>query len=539
MWPLFRQVISWASPWGRYCRILIALFLFRGVVLLCVLPPFEGWDEYQHVAYAAYLVEEGHPPQLGGDSRVPPWMHAALVKYPHSHFGVEQVGIIGGLTYEQYWTQASPPSVLVEQSAIPLYQAQHPPLYYRLIAPIVRRMCPTSDLRSLIGVLRGLNLLLGAAAMALFLWAVGRLTTDGPHRYMIGLLAAVQPLFLMNCVRVANDALAVLLGSAAVVALLVSADPLAWKGRLVGGVALGASILAKTVNLGLAPFACVAAIWPASRGSRWAVRSLVALLVVLAPAVVLTYSYFSGNVSRYGMLTPMQEAVRNREAGRTWRDAVATARQIDWPDELSRRFIRRSLWAGAWSFVNVPRWMHRGHEWMFLAAAAGYFWLMWHKRRVARPLFLTYRTIALLVVLNGSMAAGLMYHMLHSKMLCGTITTNTWYAAVTFPWMLCLACQGWACYPGSRLVAIFGGMLLAILITAEWYGVFLGMIPYYTQAGSISLSIERLASLHPVWLHPAVGGAAILGGIATGVVAVGALVRSMRAAPVSQCRSSE
>jgi hypothetical protein len=34
---------------------LIAAFLARGPLYLSVFPPFEGWDEYQHLGYIAYL----------------------------------------------------------------------------------------------------------------------------------------------------------------------------------------------------------------------------------------------------------------------------------------------------------------------------------------------------------------------------------------------------------------------------------------------------------------------------------------------------
>jgi hypothetical protein len=35
--------------------LLIAAFLARAPLYLCVFPPFEGWDEYQHLAYIVHL----------------------------------------------------------------------------------------------------------------------------------------------------------------------------------------------------------------------------------------------------------------------------------------------------------------------------------------------------------------------------------------------------------------------------------------------------------------------------------------------------
>ena len=39
--------------------------LARGVMLMCVLPPLEGWDEYQHVAYVHSMHETGRRPVYG------------------------------------------------------------------------------------------------------------------------------------------------------------------------------------------------------------------------------------------------------------------------------------------------------------------------------------------------------------------------------------------------------------------------------------------------------------------------------------------
>ena len=60
--------MSWdvtrARGWRAYCGLLVSLFLVRGMWLLCVIPPLEQWDEYQHVAYFQHLVEHGEAPVL-------------------------------------------------------------------------------------------------------------------------------------------------------------------------------------------------------------------------------------------------------------------------------------------------------------------------------------------------------------------------------------------------------------------------------------------------------------------------------------------
>ena len=56
--------------WKRTRFLLVALVLCRGLVWLCVLPPFEGWDEYQHVGYVQHVAETGRAAVLG-ETNVP------------------------------------------------------------------------------------------------------------------------------------------------------------------------------------------------------------------------------------------------------------------------------------------------------------------------------------------------------------------------------------------------------------------------------------------------------------------------------------
>ena len=61
--------------WRRLRVLLVALVVCRGVVLLSILPPFEGWDEYQHVAYVEHMRRQVERLLLAR----PPWrLHYSL-----------------------------------------------------------------------------------------------------------------------------------------------------------------------------------------------------------------------------------------------------------------------------------------------------------------------------------------------------------------------------------------------------------------------------------------------------------------------------
>ncbi len=208
-------------PRLRLKVILVALVLCRGLVLLCVLPPFEGWDEFQHVAYIVHLNESGRRPILG-ETLVSHSLQSRLSTFPHGPYALKMLKSTGAVDYATFWTR--PPlatrkaTVLPPSTPLSLYEAQHGPLYYRLVAPLFAFAGGVGDLRTSIGVLRLVNLLLTASSVWIALGMAERLIRDRVLSELCGLLIATQPLFLINGVRVANDALGMFFATAAVAA---------------------------------------------------------------------------------------------------------------------------------------------------------------------------------------------------------------------------------------------------------------------------------------------------------------------------------
>ena len=88
--------------------LFIAVFLARAPLYLSVFPPFEGWDEYQHLAYIAYLDQTGRIPVFGPDTRVPFTLRPLVISLPHSRWGGDQVKEWGALSYPDYWAGPAP-----------------------------------------------------------------------------------------------------------------------------------------------------------------------------------------------------------------------------------------------------------------------------------------------------------------------------------------------------------------------------------------------------------------------------------------------
>ena len=241
-----------------------------------------------------------------------------------------------------------------------------------------------------------------------------------------------------------------------------------------------------------------------------------------AGLIVVCGAYFYHNLTTFGLLTPMQEAVQNRAAGKTLSDVLAAAQEMDLGDELVRRFYRRSLWTGGWSYLQPPSAAVRVQEYGFYFASLGFLFALAPTIRKRRGLSVSSGLMLRVFLLCALTAAGLCYHMVHTKMLLGSVATNIWYAAVIFPWFLVLYVQGLAYWPVPRIGVISAVILIATFLATELRGTLMTMLSTYTGGGSGMVAIRRMAEMHPAWLGPIVGGVALVGVLMATGLAIGA-----------------
>jgi hypothetical protein len=503
------------SPsWRRLRWLLVGLVLCRGLAAVCVLPPFEGWDEYQHVAYVEHVRATGQRAVLW-ETSVSPALLAGVVAFPQPDCAArDQLGVLGAVGYAEFWSRhdplapgTSPPRFRGGSNA--LYQAQHSPLYYRLAAPLYAALGGADDLRRSVGGLRLANVALTAAAVWVALGALRKVVRRERDAALIGLALAAHPLFLLNGARVANDALGVALATSAVAAglslLTVAAAGgrgLAWRAGVVG-LLVGLAVQAKATNLGLIPFAAFC--WLGSVCRLRPRPSRAALMAVLMPAgcLLVIQGEVRFNLARFGGLTSMQEAAINHHKGLGRAELLRTAATFDWPRSLTRLWTRDLFFTGGWSFQPAPRrWVRLYRDgvtaglfgWACLGALA----LSRHRR--AGPFTSAWVPLAC-VVLVASYTAALAYHMVQSKLAWGVSTTNPWYASPALPWFLALVCGGGLCWPLGRWLrpaiplALAGAGLLCEIIAFSGL-----MVPLYTGGATGRLALVRLAWLQPGFL---------------------------------------
>ena len=233
------SVLTWLGNWRRFCLLLTLLFVVRGIFVLSILPPLEGWDEYQHIARLAFQDETGTTPAIGDRPDVPHSLLSTLSRFPHSETSRSHTSRFGGRTYGAFWTTPDASTDLNDDVSIFLYQSQQGPLYYRCMTPLYHLLDFIGHPLRTIATLRLVNLLFGAMAIYVALRSVGGAMRPGADRYLLAILISLQPLYLLNTTRVANDAMAVFFGTL-FIAILLRRGSRRWLATsFVAGVLLG------------------------------------------------------------------------------------------------------------------------------------------------------------------------------------------------------------------------------------------------------------------------------------------------------------
>jgi hypothetical protein len=488
-----------SRSWWLAAGALIAAFLARGPLYLSVLPPFEGWDEYQHLAYIVHVDETGTLPVY--ENRVPASLRPLVVSMPHSVSGSEQLHDWGVLSYNDFWITPRPSasSPLPASAAPRLYQSQHPPLAYLLALPVWHALNPVHPLDA-IAALRALNLLNVAAALVLFAAALPRLVPAFGPRVAVLALVCLHPLFFQNVARVANDGLAVATGIAGL-SLLVLADgrTLASRGVL-AAVCLAASVWSKQTSLTIMPaLALLPVIGWASRvppGRVWRATGAAALAFV-----VLTAPLWVWNYQRYGVILTTQDSVELAARGSTSSALMTAFSQVRWGSVVDMFIMPGRPWVGGWSYLAMPQALSAVHGWywgMMLAAAAagGVIALRRRPGSLDRTAVVDLGVCATAVIFT---TIGMSYHIVLSQAVYGRVMTNPWYFMTTLPFFFVLVVRGLDTV-GRRLALGAATGLTLLYIGIDLYGTLIAMPAAYTSVPKAALQWARLSTIHPAML---------------------------------------
>jgi len=495
----FIQALSPIQHWSRFRLLLTVLVIARGVVLLCVMPPLEGWDEYQHVGYIQYVIENGRDPVFG-EACVPASVLRGVAAFPHGASAIEQIGGHGAVRPAEFWAGGARPGGDGALPLVVLYQAQHASLYYRVARPVFEAAGGVNDLRASVGALRLANVVLAAGAVWMVLGGLGRWCRDRRHAALIGLIVAVQPLFVINAARVANDGLAVFLATVVIVWAMELDERRLWRRSVAIGLVVGLAILAKTVNLALLPFVVGCVLLLVVRGRVRVGAAVVGLVLFAAGAAVVTQHYFRFNLARFGVMTPMQEALANRAEGRDADELATAAGEVRWGRFMRNMWLKRWMWMGGWSFVATPRLFRDACEVTCDLGLLGWLFMLRRRAREERRVFAAPLVALRAFWLCVCFAVALCWHGIQSQAAWGTTSTNVWYAAAAFAWWIMVIYCGAMGWPGGWWKYVIPLHLAWLFVLTQAVGIFGAMVRMYANVGLGAEALRRLASLQPGWL---------------------------------------
>jgi hypothetical protein len=496
---------SCTRAWWLVAGLLVCAFLARGPLYLAVFPPFEGWDEYQHLAYLVHLDEKGTLPLY--DSRVSLALRPLVMSMPHSPSGAEQVKEWGAVSYAEYWNAPSPtPATAGPALSSPrLYQSQHPPLAYAVALPVWRALDPLVAIYAL----RMMNLIVVAAALGLFAAALERLVPSFAPRVAVLALVCLHPLFFQNVARVANDALAVATGLAGI-SLLVLADgrTLTTRGLLATAL-IAASVWSKQTSLTLIPALAVglpAVAWAhrVSAGRMMRVTGIAGafFLVLVAPLWIWNYQH-------YGTLLTTQDSVELAARG----SAVAALRTsfttVPWWQVIDALFVPGRAWVGGWSFLPMQDTLDDVYRWywstLLAAAAAGGVVASVRRMRSHRSLSRvgsddgTWAGLLVCASVVIFTALGMSYHVVLSHAVFGRPMTNTWYFMTALPCLFVLVVRGLESID-RRLGTASVAVLAVLFVVIDLHGTWVQMPSFYANTTDPTLQWSRLTAIHPAIL---------------------------------------
>jgi hypothetical protein len=507
----------------RLRLFLLGLVLTRGLVYLCVMPPFEGWDEYQHVACVAFTAETGRPAVFGQTEFPRSLLKEMLPAFPQPRCALGQLDSrLHALSYRDYWARRATGAALVQTSqpageGVPprLYESQHSWWYYALVAPLFRALGGVSDLRRSVGGLRLVNLLFTVLAVGVAIEVVARRVRSPRIAAWIGLAIAAQPLFLINAARVSSDALGVLLATV-VVALAIGFDKRRMTSRFaLMGVLAGIAILTKGTNWSLVPL--LAGSWilvvlvdrpPAPRAVASAAAMAISLLIVVGPEV-------AHNLAQYGVPSAMQETIVNHQQGRGLGALARTASSFPLAGMARWIWLQGAYIHAGWTFIEAPAVLGKVYYWAVVAGSLGSLWgllrllagresavsdrFRWLRTRDGGATFDSLRTPAICALFCASVTAALLYHAIQSKLAWGESTTGAWYAAAAFPWFQVLVIAGALAWP-SILGRAIAAALIGSYVAGEQLMIWMRMLPIYTGGAGGWEALGRLEQLQAPFL---------------------------------------
>lgn len=423
--------------------ILLALaILLIAVGFLAVLPPFEGFDETAHYSVIQQIADTGTIPRYGQS-----FLSRTVVDYglhgplPYSSLN-PPFDRNGGMTYAAFF--ASPDHVVAYEnlyrkpsiprsfhpSKIANWQAQHPPLYYLLMAPLMTATASWSFVTQLFA-LRLMSFLLAFAGLMIGLYASVIHSPPTVRRSMLQgflLYPLIVPMFFAEFARLGNDSLCLLLFGMIWAALLRwLQDENDSKRSVLIGILLGLGLLTKAfflpITFGIGLF-MLFRIWREHSDQKLFMSRLKQFALMFAPLLLIGGSWYIHNLISYGSFIGGSDFITLTRRGGLLANLKGEMTSFAFVRGIVATLVTWS-WGGTWSLTRINELFR-----IPLLVLTG--WLFLNYVSQARRHTLTH-AIWLPMWLFAPFFIGLVYHVFVGIALTGSGNTPGWYLHILAP----------------------------------------------------------------------------------------------------------
>jgi hypothetical protein len=421
-------------------RVTVALYLLSlfliGVGYMAIMPPLEGFDEPAHYASLRQIADTGTIP-LFGESYLP--QDVADYDGPASYSSLNLL-FDSELAYAKFFAQPRLVDRFVQDyrrpqphtpfipSAKPNWEAQHPPLYYVMLAPVLR-LVETTPFVTQILILRLVSYLLALVGVFFGLQAIPAAGTFiNPVAAMTGFLLypVMLPMFFPEFTRIGNDSLCLLLAGLAAWCMtegFANERNAGWPAAL--GVSLGLGLLTKAFFLPITFVIVVFLLLRCWRSGDETVRRLRLRhgAIVLILAVLIGGGWYIYNVLVTGVLIGGDDRVI-RHGG--FLAAVVQKMSVS---DLVRGVVVTFItwiWGGTWSLARMSLLLYLPLL-LMMALTIGAAAVQLRRAPLTDPAWLP-------VMLFAVFACGVLYHVALVAANGGEGGIAGWYFHILMPW---------------------------------------------------------------------------------------------------------
>lgn len=351
----------------KWIWIVWICFLLRGLFYCSVLPLWDGFDEWAHFAVVQIVSSTGRL-VIDRNALVSREINSSLELAPLPR-GMTHIPPYA-VTKERYWDLPSAEQVRREVTlrslpvdwarepalnGMPAYEASQPPLYYWLVA-VVLRMTDRTPLLTRVWIVRNVSFFIGSVAIPIGFLFARRLFGSRSIAVFLAALITLLPELAIDLARVSNESLAITMYTTLL--LTVSRwleQPQAYSRSVAVGIALGLGSLTKAYFLTALPaLACVylLAIWCEPRNFKSCIKQgLTAFTIAFALA---GWWYFR-NYMQTGTVSGLDEALMLKNTG--FATKIASIFQVNWL-RATATVLLSHLWYGGWSLLTLPHWVY-------------------------------------------------------------------------------------------------------------------------------------------------------------------------------------